>query len=153
MKKNPLTRALRIDKMTVAALEATLRIYLEPDRAAKEVPTIEMLTRPLGLLKEQAKSLANMLTAGLADALEIKTEAGLSPVGGGSLPTVELPTAVVMIRPIKGNAQNLATALRIGNPAVLVYIREDWLILDPRTIIEGEAPLLVEAFQKASGGI
>lgn len=149
MKKNPLTRALRIDKMTVAALEATLRIYLDPQRVSQEVPTIEMLTRPLVILSEQAEALAENLSRTFGELLAVKIQAGVSMVGGGSLPMVELPTMLVMIQAAGISADKMAATLRQGSPAVLVYIREDWLVLDPRTILPGEQAMVVSAIGKA----
>lgn len=152
MKKNPLTRALRIDKMTVAALEATLRHYLTPDQAAQKVPTLEMLTRSQAALADQAELLAATLAQALEGRMEFRIQPGASMVGGGSLPTVDLPTTLVLARGKTQSAEKLAAALRRGDPAVLVYIREDWLVLDPRTIRGDEAQLVAEALAKACKG-
>jgi L-seryl-tRNA(Ser) seleniumtransferase len=152
MKKNPLNRALRIDKMTVAALEATLRSYLDPKEAAREIPVIEMLTRPLSALKEQAETMGKMLQSQLKDCLDIKVEAGVSQVGGGSLPTCELPTWLLLMRPKQHSVDYFAAALRRGNPAVLVYIREGLMVMDPRTVMPTQYKDLAEAMKQVCGG-
>lgn len=153
MKKNPLTRALRIDKMTVAALEATLRTYQDPDSVARKVPTLEMLTRSWETLEEQAKLLKDMLEKALIPFLvEVKTEKGVSQVGGGSLPGVQLPTCLVVLKPRKQKVDQLVTALRGGNPAVLAYIRDDQVIMDPRTIFPAQYEQLAAAVRQACGG-
>jgi len=152
MKKNPLTRALRIDKMTVAALEATLRSYLDQDQACGEIPTLEMLTRPLGILAEQARKLGDMITQDLESDLDVHITEGVSQVGGGSLPTVELATWLVFIKPKAQKVDSFVSALRKGNPALLTYIREDWVVLDPRTIFPEQYEQLVEVLKKACGG-
>lgn len=145
MKENPLTRALRIDKMTIAALEATLRSYLDQERAAQEIPTIEMLTRPEEILQKQSQSLKDLLAEAAGGCLELKVEPGFSQVGGGSLPTVQLPTWLVLVRSEKKSVDSLAASLRDGQPPVLAYIREDWLVFDPRTLLEGQESLLAGA--------
>lgn len=152
MKKNPLTRALRIDKLTIAALEATLRSYLEPEDALKSVPTLEMLTRSLSTLKEQAEALKDMLKAAVPSGLEIMTEEGVSQVGGGSLPGVNLPTYLVVIKPINLKVDQFAADLRKGSPAVLTYIRDDRVIIDPRTVLPSQYGPLVSAIRLLCGG-
>ncbi|MDD2497260.1 MAG: L-seryl-tRNA(Sec) selenium transferase, partial [Desulfitobacteriaceae bacterium] len=153
MKKNPLTRALRIDKMTIAALEATLRSYLDPASAAREIPTLEMLTRSYDTNQIQSQKIYEILVLEAEGNFQIKTEQGVSPVGGGSLPMVELPTVLVMMKPEKMSAERCVSALRKGNPPVLAYIREDWVVLDPRTIPEEQYEALREAVKQVFGGI
>jgi len=152
MKKNPLTRALRIDKMTVAALEATLKSYLEPERVAGEVPTLEMLTRPLDTLQEQANQLKKMLTKDLSSSIEVVIEKGVSQVGGGSLPGINLETFLVVIQPQNQKVDQFASALRGGTPAVLTYIRDDKVIIDPRTVMPSQYEQLVSAIRQVCGG-
>ncbi|MGI6066279.1 MAG: L-seryl-tRNA(Sec) selenium transferase [Bacillota bacterium] len=153
MKKNPLTRALRIDKMTIAALEATLRSYLDPAEACHEIPTLEMLTKSWEVIKGQSEKIYEMLVLEAKDYFQIKIEQGVSPVGGGSLPMVELPTSLIMIKPEKISAEKFISALRGGDPPVIAYIREDWVVMDPRTILEEQYPALKEAIKRVCGGI
>ncbi len=146
MKKNPLTRALRIDKMTVAALEATLREYLyEEQKVIEEVPTLKMLTIAKSQLRKKALELASCLIDALGDRAEVKVGESTSAVGGGAMPTAALPTVVVTVRPRKISAGELQTALRRGEPAVMGRVQEDKLLLDVRTICDTEFHLLVEA--------
>lgn len=152
MKKNPLTRALRIDKMTVAALEATLKGYLDPEAVVREIPTLEMLTRPFEVLEKQAVLLKEMLLKELSPYLEVINEKGVSPVGGGSLPGVNLPTSLVVIKLKNQKAEQFVSALRGGNPPVLTYIRENQVIIDPRTVFPSQYEQLITAIREVCGG-
>lgn len=149
MKKNPLTRAIRIDKMTVAALEATLRLYLDEEQALAEVPTLKMLTVPLEQLRQKAATLAVLLCDVAGGRALVKVEDSTSAVGGGAMPTAALPTAVVVLQPGKGSVGELQDALRRGEPAVMGRVQEDKLLLDVRTIADGEFQLLADALAKA----
>ncbi|MCR6545631.1 L-seryl-tRNA(Sec) selenium transferase [Dehalobacterium formicoaceticum] len=152
MKKNPLTRALRIDKMTVAALEATLRSYLDMEGALQEIPTLEMLTRPLNVLKEQAQELKALIAKELTSFMDISVEEGVSQVGGGSLPGKYLPTYLVLLKLKKQKVEQFVHALREGEPGVLTYVRDDQVILDPRTVLASQYECLVSALKKGCGG-
>lgn len=149
MKRNPLTRAIRIDKMTVAALEATLRLYLDEEQALGEIPTLKMLTVPLEQLRQKASELAVLLREVAGSRARVELEEGLSAVGGGAMPTAALPTAVVVVQLGKSSAGELQEALRRGEPAVMGRVQEDKLLLDVRTIADGEFQLLAGAFAKA----
>ena len=143
MRDNPLTRALRVDKFTLAALEATLREYLDMEAARKNIPTLAMVLAEPEELWIKAEKLAALLEktgAGL-----VKIVMGLSEAGGGSLPAVELPGPLVQILPSHFTADALTQALRQGDPAVLAYIREDRVIFDPRTLTEEEIVLVATA--------
>ncbi len=134
MKKNPLTRAVRIDKMTVAALEATLREYLDQEHAIREIPTLKMLTVSIETLQEKASGLAAILAGILKNQAEVSVENGNSAVGGGAMPTAVLPTAVVAIIPGEISAAELQAALRQGEPAVMARVQEEKVLFDVRTI-------------------
>lgn len=149
MKKNPLTRAVRIDKFTVAALEATLRAYLDDERATGEIPILKMLTAGKDGLEPCARELARLLNAQAGDRAEIKVEQVISRVGGGALPTAELPSFAVALRPANISAEELGRRLREGNPAVLGRIQEDILLLDVRTLQERENELIAGAIKNA----
>lgn len=137
IKKNPLTRALRVDKFTLAALEATLRIYRRGEEQ-QLVPVVSMLTAPLDELKTKAELLNRLLVK--ADPEHrlyfTKVRQGCSETGGGSLPGVELPTYLVELMPLTVKAQELMALLRGGSRPLLAYIREDKLLYDPRTMSE-----------------
>ncbi|HOV79601.1 MAG TPA: L-seryl-tRNA(Sec) selenium transferase [Bacillota bacterium] len=148
MKKNPLTRALRIDKMTVAALEATLREYLDAEKAMKDIPTLEMLTLPQEVLFERALRLVEIINI-LRERADIEIEKGVSAVGGGAMPTAVLPTAVVSVRPKGISAGQLQSLLRRGEPPVMGRVQDDRLYLDVRTVKDEEIPALADAIMKA----
>ncbi len=148
MKKHPLARAVRVDKMTLAALEVTLREYLDLDSVRQKNPTIRMITIPADELKRRAKRLAKMLTKSLEGTFMVTTEPGVSRVGGGSLPLADLATTVVLVRAKSATANILEEALRQNNPPVIVRLKEDAVLLDPRTIQDGEEKEIVTAFEK-----
>jgi len=145
MKKNPLTRAVRIDKMTVAALEATLREYLDEERAIEDIPTLRMLTLTLDELERKAAGLARLLVGQIGDRAEVAVEKSSSAVGGGAMPTVDLPTAAVAVRPRDMSAGDLQAALRQGEPAVMGRVQEGRLLLDVRTIDDSQFVTLAAA--------
>ncbi|GAW93668.1 L-seryl-tRNA(Sec) selenium transferase [Calderihabitans maritimus] len=144
MKKNPLTRALRIDKLTLAALEATLREYLDETKAIENIPTLRMLTMPEELIAVRARKLAGELKKEIGDKAAVFLTDGFSQAGGGALPTTELKTKLVSVKPKFLSAEKVAACLRTGDPAVLVRIKDDCIVLDLRTVFEDEISLLVE---------
>ncbi len=148
IRTNQLARALRIDKFTVAALEATLRLYLDEAKAVSEIPVWRMLTADHETLRKRAQNLANRFeeTFG-ADSVSIVS--GISKVGGGALPTAELPTFLVGIKLQEGSPEALVEKLRAGNPPVILRLQQDTLLFDPRTIFEEQEDSLVEAVRTA----
>lgn len=152
IKKNPLNRALRIDKMTLAALEATLRLYLDPELARSRVPTLAMMTRSLVALRAQASRLAALLRRRLGDRLEIGVRPGVSRVGGGAFPEADLPTALVTLAPGGGlTVEGLRAALLKTDPPLVGRIEDNALCLDPRTLSGDEHALVLEALRQALG--
>jgi len=139
--RNPLNRALRIDKFTVAALEATLYAY-EAGDALTTIPTLAMLTEPLASIRARARRLLRRLPADAAHALGAAIVESRSQVGGGALPTVELPTAALALGSAAHPAQGLDEALRLARPPVLGRLADDRLLLDCRTIQAAEVPVL-----------
>ncbi|MHB8842532.1 MAG: L-seryl-tRNA(Sec) selenium transferase, partial [Candidatus Aquicultor sp.] len=148
MKKHPLARALRVDKMTLAALEATLREYLDMETVRQKNPTVRMITAPAGELKVRAEALAKLLKDDLGEGFTVTTEPEVSKVGGGSLPLAELPTTAVAVRCAFATANEIEAILRCNELPVIVRIKEDAVLLDPRTIQEGEGQLILDAFNK-----
>jgi L-seryl-tRNA(Ser) seleniumtransferase len=148
MEKHPLARAIRVDKFTLAALEATLSLYLEEEKALQEVPTLHMLTISQAELKRTADRLAREIRNTVGSKLIIDSEADVSKAGGGSLPLAELPTAVVSITPINMTVNALEQKLRSGKPPILARIKEDKLLLDVRTIQEEEHRDIVASFER-----
>lgn len=149
MKKNPLTRAVRIDKLTLAALEATLREYLDTDRALSSVPTLRMLSLGLEELKWRAEALAELLVEACDNSAEIELIEGNSAVGGGAMPTAGMPTVLVTLKPREKSVTDLAGLLRQGDPAVLVRLQEGKMLFDVRTLLKGEDMVLAGAVSAA----
>lgn len=146
MAKNQLTRALRVDKLTMAALEATLRAYLwEPEQTIEMVPILKMLTVKSEILQKRAAALAVKLQNVLEDKALVSIEPGVSQAGGGSLPMLELPTTLVTLLPNGGKVDKWASRLRQGTPAVMVRIADGKLVLDVRTVLEEEEESLIKA--------
>ncbi len=151
MKKNPLTRAVRIDKMTIAALEATLREYLDPLTVTNRVPTLRMLSTEMSELENRAMELITLLEDASMGKAVIALEKGNSAVGGGAMPTAELPACLVAIKPTEISVTELAARLREGDPAVIGRVQENSLQLDTRTIQKGENMILAGALASALG--
>ncbi len=146
--RHPLMRALRPDKLTLAALEATLALYRDPEKALVRIPVLAALRIPPGELRARAESLAGALRRALGDRAAVGVAPDVSKVGGGALPLAELPTHVVEVRPGEG-VEGAAAALRRHDPPVVVRVRDDALVVDPRTLRPGEDPLVVSAFREA----
>lgn len=153
MAKNQLTRALRVDKLTMAALEATLKAYLwEPEEAIRRVPILAMLTMDPAHLAGRAQRVGQKLREILADKADVSMEKGVSQAGGGSLPLLELPTTLVALAPRNGRLEQWARNLRLGEPAVMGRVAEGRLLLDLRTVLEQEEETLIKALVEALPG-
>ena len=139
---HPLMRALRCDKLTLAALEATLRLYRDPAQLRQAVPALSMLAASPAEIGDRAARLLALLPEGMGEIIE-----GTSLVGGGSLPGAVLPTRLIALH---GPAEALAKRLRLGRPAVMGRIAQDRLLLDLRTVAEAELPALAEALRAAA---
>ena len=150
IKKNPLNRALRIDKLTLAALEATLRLYLDPEQAKGRVPTLAMMTRSLVSLRAQAARLAGLLKKRLGGRLEVSVRRGVSRVGGGAFPEADLPTALVALVPAAGlSVDALRQALLATDPPLVGRVEDGAFCLDPRTLDPAEHALVLSALRQA----
>ena len=139
--RNPLNRALRIDKLTIAALEATLYAY-EAGTALETIPTLRMLTEPIASIRRRARRVLARVAAETQRALGAHIVESRSQVGGGALPTVELPTAAVALGAPGHPAERLDEALRSGRPPVLGRLLDDHLLLDCRTVLPGDVAAL-----------
>jgi L-seryl-tRNA(Ser) seleniumtransferase len=148
IKKNPLNRALRIDKMTLAALEATLRLYLDPELARKSIPTLRMITADPAELKKKAQRLKRALTREFGDELGARLVPGVSRVGGGSFPERDLKTTLVALEPAGVGADRLRERLLSTDPPLVGRIEEDAFCLDPRTLEDEEIPLTVNILKQ-----
>lgn len=152
IKRNPLTRAVRIDKLTVAALEATLREYLDIGSAIESIPTLQMLTADYKKLELKARVLNQLLTDRIGKFAAITIERGQSAVGGGAMPTADLPSWQVVIKPYTINVADLTCRLRTGKLAVLGIIRDNCLLLDVRTLLQDQERELADAVAAAFDG-
>jgi L-seryl-tRNA(Ser) seleniumtransferase len=149
IKKNPLNRALRIDKLTLAGLEATLRAYWNPAQAVDKVPVLRMLTCPVEKLERRAKRLQRQLSRDLASFCQVRTREAFSPVGGGALPLQGLPTRVIALRPLKRSVASTEEELRKGDPPVIARVQEGEILLDLRTVAEKEDKELLEKLRQS----
>ncbi|HTZ17586.1 MAG TPA: L-seryl-tRNA(Sec) selenium transferase [Dissulfurispiraceae bacterium] len=151
--KYPLMRAVRVDKMTLAALEATLRCYLDEESVKEKVPTVSMLLQTPAKIRERAKRIAQSLTRGVSstgsDRAVISVIEDVSQSGGGALAEVPFQTYAVSVVPAQISVNALEDRLRLGNPPVISRIKDDALILDVRTVKADEIELLVKAVRAA----
>ena len=137
LRRHPLQRALRADKLTLAALEGTLGLYLDPERAAREVPVLRMLQEPVKAIRARAER--------LAEAVGGEVEQTVGRVGGGALPLAELPSFACAVE------EELATRLRATEPPVIGVVRDGRLLLDCRTLTDAEADEVAVVVAAARG--
>ncbi|OGW51674.1 MAG: L-seryl-tRNA(Sec) selenium transferase [Nitrospirae bacterium RBG_13_43_8] len=148
IQKNPITRAMRIDKLTLAGFEATLMEYIDEEGVVENIPTLRMLLQKPEEIKGRANRIAKKLKKEIQNA-QIAVMADLSRAGGGSLPEVDLPTYVVSIKTDDHSVNEIETKLRAGDPPIISRIREDSLILDARTVREIDLAELVRGVKAA----
>jgi L-seryl-tRNA(Ser) seleniumtransferase len=144
-RSNPLARAMRADKLTLAALGATLALYQDPDEAIRSIPVLAMLTLDPAELARRATALARFCP----QKIRAEVMQGESAVGGGSFPGAVLPTTLVAIDAGDLGADGLALRLRLGDPAVIARVAGDRVLLDPRTLPEETFPLVARAIEAA----
>ncbi len=149
MRQNPLHRALRCDKCTLAALEATLRIYTEPQKALKEIPTLRMITAPAQELAQKAQNLFELLQKNFSEHAAIQTRSSFSRVGGGSFPERDLPTTLVCLKPKHISATQLKNRLLRTQPPLLGRLEEEAFCLDVRTLDMEEIPEVLHVLTSA----
>ncbi|MDE2484814.1 MAG: L-seryl-tRNA(Sec) selenium transferase [candidate division NC10 bacterium] len=142
LRRNPLARAVRIDKLSLAALEATLRLYLDEGRALAHVPVLRALVMPLQEIERRARHLRDRIAALASGHLEVSIIEGTSEVGGGALPLEAIPTRLVAVQGVHLTAPVLEGRLRRTDPPVMVRIKDDRIVLDPRTVSEDELDTL-----------
>ena len=145
MAANPLFRALRADKLTLAVLEATLRLYEDEDRLTETIPVLHMLSRGKEELTRRARRLRNALAK--IPGLETRLTDGVGYTGGGALPMVPLPTKLVQVRAETMTVEELASALRRHDPPIMGMLTDGWLALDVRTVREDEMREIVQAMR------
>ena len=147
LKKNPLARVLRLDKMTLAALEATLRLYLNPEEAMQQIPTLRMLTESADNVKVRAEALSHAIRKHVSARqahLEVVPETGRA--GGGSLPMCDIDTFCVRMEPKAATAQECERFLQQKRAVpVIARIKKEAVLFDARTITDAEIPEIAEA--------
>ncbi len=149
IRHHPLARALRIDKLTLAALEATLAAYLDERRALAELPVLRMLNMSAADVEERSRAFAEKLGPALGAAAEIAVIEEPSAIGGGALPLTELPGFAVALTPQWISVDTLANRLRQGKPPVIGRVQDNRLLLNLRTILPDEEPRLIDALRAA----
>jgi len=148
IKKNPLNRALRIDKFTLAALEATLMHYLNPDAAVQKLRSLKALTEPVADVKKRAEKLMEKLQKENFDSLKFSIREDFAAAGGGSLPTQQIPTVLVAVKNKNMPASKMEGKLRKLDVPVIVRVDKDEILLDLRTVAEDEFPFIIEGLKQ-----
>jgi L-seryl-tRNA(Ser) seleniumtransferase len=147
IRTNPLTRALRLDKLTLAALEVTLSQYLDREKAVKDIPTLWMLTQSLSEIQRKA----DLLLSGIkrpASGVMVSIQDDTSQSGGGALPMGNFPTKTVCIRHNCMSANQIESRLRLGRPHIIARIKEGMVVFDPRTLNDKDIEIIIEAMDK-----
>ena len=145
MKRNPLTRALRIDKFTIAALETTLKYYIDEEDAIKKIPTLNMLTMGINEIEKKAIKLMEIIHNKIIDdSLKVSLEDGFSEVGGGSLPLEKLPTKCIVLNIEGFSTQKLERSLREFKTPIITRLYKDKVYIDLRTIDEKDFEVLAD---------
>jgi len=147
IKKHPLSRMLRIGKLAALALEQTLRLFLEPEMLAEKHPTLRLLATPAEAFRRKATRLKNAIekkNPGLA----VRVAESESATGGGSLPAVPIPTFVLAVRSPNLSPDELCAHLRQNEPPIIARIKNDEVLLDMRTLLDGDDKAIVEALER-----
>jgi len=150
VRKNPLHRAMRIDKLTLAGLEATLRLYLEGERGRDRIPTLRMITEPLAAVRARARRALRRLSPATRNAWQASVVPSACQVGGGALPLEPLPSAALALGGQERPAHRLEEALRRAPLPVIGRVQEGRLLLDLRTVAAGEVTDLAAAVEAAT---
>jgi L-seryl-tRNA(Ser) seleniumtransferase len=148
IRKNPLSRAVRVDKMTIAAFEATLMDYLDPEKALQSIPVLRMLFQPLETIRARARKIAVQLRRQVVGA-DITLIKDSSKAGGGSLPETEFETYAVSVDPKHMSVNELEARLRTGPKPIIARIKENALLLDARTIQDQDIKELIRIVSSA----
>ncbi len=145
IRKNPLSRALRVGKLTIAGMEATLRLFLSREKLPDSHPVYKMFSLSLKEVEKRAQKVAKELQSPVSDKVEITVIDGGSQVGSGSVPVETIPTKLLRIKPASGSAEILARKLRHYRPPIFTRIQKDSVLFDFRTIQEDEDTIVSEA--------
>ena len=148
IKKNPLTRALRIDKLTLAALESTLKLYRDEEIAIQKIPTLRMLTIPFDDICKKADVLFKKINKTIGSLADIELAHLNSRPGGGSFPELNLATLCITIQPKNISVSKLEMRMRLSTPSIIGRIEDNKYILDPRTIQDGQETVISSTLAK-----
>jgi len=153
-KTDPLARAVRSDKFTLAGLEATLGLYRDEETARREIPTLRMLTEDIVEIRRRGEALKEGVEKGNVEKKDVERKGvdlidGFSEVGGGSFPEAKLPTVLVQLTAGKPTADSLIERLRTNDPPIIARIEADHVVLDPRTILPGQEEMVARGIRAA----
>ncbi len=151
IKKNQLSRALRIDKLTLTALEETLRIYRDEKAAVKEIPTLKMISQAYRPLAKKAERLLKLVGKLKTGNFSIEPADGSSMVGGGALPLQELPSRLLCLVPKKMSAQFMEKWLRAFDPPVITRLEKEKVLFDMRTLLDKDVKIVAKAIKDLAG--
>ncbi|MBM3326624.1 MAG: L-seryl-tRNA(Sec) selenium transferase [Calditrichaeota bacterium] len=149
LRQNPLLRALRLDKLSISALNGTLRLFLEPEKLPGCHPLYRMMTESADVVQRRARRILRRLKPILDDDARLEIVSGFSMMGSGSLPAQDIPSKLVVVSLRSIKPDDFARKLRYSSPSVVVRIENDAIILDARTIADNEIGLLGQAFKTA----
>ena len=144
VRKNPFARIVRPGKLTLAALETTLSLFLDEPTAMREVPTLRMMARKLGEIASAAERIVDGVRR-QTEAADCYADEGFSQMGSGSLPAQNLPTRLVVVKPKNCSVESLARRLRAYKTPIFARVKDDRVLLDPRTLLYDEETILVKA--------
>jgi len=147
VRKNQFARIVRVGKLTLVALEATLKLFLDESVALREVPTLKMLRRGTSEISRQAEHMVQELNKSVSS-VDITTISGFSQMGSGSLPTQNLATTLVSIQTQNFSAESLAYCLRQHSTPIFTRIQNDQVLIDPRTLLSGDDKIVIDALIK-----
>lgn len=152
IRSNPLMRAVRCDKLTLACLESTLKLFLEEKTLLERHRVLKLLLTPSETLEARARHIVDQLSAEARSATTVGVEDAVVQIGSGAMPLEDIPSKAIVVSPARESAENLAARLRAGDPPVIGYIRENRLFLDVRTVGDDEDAVLLAALQRALVG-
>jgi len=151
IRKNPLARALRIGKLTIAAMEATLRLFLKPEKLTEEHPVYRMFSMTVEEIEKRTKKMVKHLKTQLGDKVKVSLSDGGSQVGSGAVPVQTIPTKLLQIIPKNSNVEDKAKELREYNPSLFTRIHKGAVLLDLRTVEEEKDPIVRSALLEVFG--
>jgi L-seryl-tRNA(Ser) seleniumtransferase len=148
IKRNPLNRAMRIDKLTLLALEETLRFYRDEESALRNIPTLSMIFRSMDSLRSRARGLRRRIGRIDPQNFTVAQADGHSKTGGGALPLLELPTRLLVLVPGRMPAHEIESRLRGFDPPIIARVENGRVLLDVRTVQDRELSILARAVQE-----